>query len=79
MSQVHWSMGQALLPEHFILQQKYMHQLSGHVNNVINGYDDGVLDIVIDEKALSYNILKITDLAIFMPNQLFVSLKFNAI
>jgi hypothetical protein len=79
MSQVHWSMGQALLPEHFILQQKYMHQLNGHVNNVINGYDDGVLDIVIDEKALSYNILKITDLAIFMPNQLFVSLKFNAI
>ncbi|WP_150467838.1 type VI secretion system baseplate subunit TssK [Francisella sp. SYW-9] len=79
MSQVHWSMGQVLLPEHFILQQKYMHQLSSHVNSVINGYDDGILDIVIDEKALSYNILKITDLAMFMPNHIFVSLKFNAI
>ncbi|BCD91388.1 hypothetical protein fh0823_15270 [Francisella halioticida] len=79
MSQVHWSLGQVLLPEHFILQQKYMHQLNGHVINVINGYDEGVIDIVIDEKALSYNILRITDLAMFMPDQIFVSLKFNAI
>ncbi|APC92421.1 MULTISPECIES: type VI secretion system baseplate subunit TssK [Francisella] len=79
MSQVHWSMGQVLLPEHFILQQKYMYQLNGHVNSVIHGYDDGVLDIVIDEKALSYNVFKITDLAIFMPGPTFISLGFNAI
>ncbi|OIN84838.1 type VI secretion system baseplate subunit TssK [Francisella sp. TX07-6608] len=79
MSQVHWSIGQVLLPEHFILQQKYMYQLNGHVNSVIHGYDDGVLDIIIDEKALSYNIFKITELAIFMSGQTFISLGFNAI
>jgi predicted component of type VI protein secretion system len=79
MSQVHWSMGQVLLPEHFILQQKYMHQLSGHMNSIVHGYSDGVLDVIIDDKALLYNILKIKKLAIFMPGQTFALLDFNAI
>jgi hypothetical protein len=79
MSQVHWSMGQVLLPEHFRLQQNYMHQLNGHINSVINAYDDGVLDLVIDKTALSHNILKLTSLAIFMPDKRFISLDFNSI
>ncbi|MED7818903.1 MULTISPECIES: type VI secretion system baseplate subunit TssK [unclassified Francisella] len=79
MSQVHWSMGQVLLPEHFISQQKYMHQLSGHVNSLAHSYSDGVLDVIIDDKALLYNILKIKKLAIFMPGQIFALLDFNAI
>ncbi|MFT4694685.1 MAG: type VI secretion system protein ImpJ [Francisella sp.] len=79
MSQVHWSMGQVLLPEHFSLQQNYMHQLNGHINGIVNNCDDGVLDIVIDKAALSQNILKFTSLAMFIPNKKFISLEFNAI
>jgi type VI secretion system protein ImpJ len=79
MSQVHWSIGQVLLPEHFKLQQDYIHHLNGHINSVINTYDDGVLDLVIDKIALSYNILKLTSLAMFMPDKRFISLDFNSI
>ena len=79
MSQVHWSIGQVLLPEHFRLQQNYMHQLNGHINSVINAYDDGVLDLILDKTALSHNILKLTSLAMFMPDKSFISLDFNSI
>ncbi|AJI56667.1 hypothetical protein LA02_1527 [Francisella philomiragia] len=78
MGQVHWSMGQVLLPDHFSLQQKHIHQLNGYVSSFIYGYDNGVLDLDVDKKILSNNILKLISLAILMPDKTFISLDLNA-
>ena len=78
MGQVHWEMGQVLLPEHFKMQQDHAHLLSAQISAVISNHEDGLIDFMLDQSALSCGILKVSKLSFFLPDMTFISHGFNA-